>query len=265
MNKKRVQEQFGNKATAYAVSAIHASPLSLAQLVEVLNPQPAWRVLDLATGAGHTAHALAPHVRALVATDLTQAMVAKARSLALEKGLHNVWVAQADAEQLPLPAAHFDLVTCRLAAHHFTHVDRFLAEAARVLRPGGLLTLVDNVVPGSKLHGKKGRVQRAAGRYVNAFERLRDPSHQQALSIHGWRDAFYAAGFTIQYEEVTRKPLDFHDWVLRMDVSPADTVRLRAMLKQAPREVLEFLTPLFRGDKIEFYLSEALIVGKTGD
>lgn len=265
MNKKQVQQQFENKASAYTTSVVHAQGASLARLVETVSPRPEWVVLDVATAAGHTAHTLAPHVHAVVATDLTHAMAAQAGALAREKGLANVRAAQADAERLPFPAAYFDLVTCRIAAHHFPDIDRFLAEAVRVLRPGGLLCLVDNIVPGSKLRGKKGRVQRQAGRYVNAFERLRDPSHRRCLSIHGWRDAFYAAGFTIHHEEILAKEMDFHSWAARMDVSPADTVRLHAMLRQAPREVLEFLTPVFQGDKITFTLSEALIVGKIRD
>lgn len=265
MEKKRVQQQFGDKAAAYTTSAVHASRASLDRLVEVVNPRPEWQMLDIATGAGHTAHAFAPYVLRVVATDITLPMAVQARTVARDKKLANVLVAQADAELLPWEADLFDLVTCRMAAHHFPQIPRFMAEVARVLRPGGLLVVVDNLVPGSKLRGKKGRVQREAGRYVNAFERLRDPSHQQCLSIHDWRDAFFAAGFVIEHEEVVRKGLDFHDWAARMKVAPSDSIRLQAMLRQAPREVLEFLTPVFQGDRIEFYLSEALIVGKTVD
>ena len=262
MSKKRVRQQFGDKAAAYATSTVHARGRSLARLLELTAPSPDWHVLDVATGAGHTAHLFAPHVRRVTATDLTPSMLRQTRTLARQKDLPGVSVVQADAEEFPFAADRFHLVTCRVAAHHFPHIDRFMAETARVLRPGGLLALVDNVVPGSKLRGKKGRIPRQAGRYVNAFEKLRDPSHYRCLSIHGWRDAFYAAGFTIHHEEILPMALDFHAWTARMNVRPADIVRLRAMLRQAPKEVLEFLTPVFRGDKITFTLSEAIILGK---
>ena len=55
--------------------------------------------------------------------------------------------ARADAEALPFPDCHFDLVTCRIAAHHFAGVPTFVAEVWRVLRKGGTLALVDNVAP----------------------------------------------------------------------------------------------------------------------
>jgi len=260
--KHRVQRQFGDKAAAYATSKVHADPASLARLVEVVRPAAAWTVLDVGTGAGHTAHTFAPHVRQVVASDLTPPMLAKTLELAGERGLNNVLATGADAEGLPFADDAFDLVTSRMAAHHFPHVDRFLAEAARVLRSGGVLLLVDNVVPGSRRRGRRARLQREAGRYLNAFDRLRDPSHQRCLSIYEWRESFYAAGFAVEHEEVTRKELDFDAWTARMRVAPADVTRLRAMLHHAPKEVLEFLTPVFRGDTIKFYLSEALFVGK---
>ena len=260
--REKVRRQFGDKAEAYAASALHATGASLGRLVELLQPQPSWRVLDVASGPGHTAHTLAPHVGWVVATDVTPPMLRKARALGREKGLGNVTLAAAAAELLPFAGGAFDLLTCRIAAHHFFDIARFLAEARRVLAPDGVLALVDNVVPGSKLRGRKGRVQREAGEYVNAFEKLRDPSHVRCLSIYGWRDAFYKAGFAIEHEELAPKEIAFSDWVARMAVAPDDVTRLRAMLVQAPREALEFLIPVFEGDTIKFRLSELFLIGK---
>lgn len=257
-----VQAQFGDKADAYATSAIHADPAHLVRLLELLQPQPGWRVLDVATGAGHTAHALAPHVASVVAADLTPPMAAKARSLAREKGLANVSALAADAGALPFAAAAFDLVTVRLAPHHFPDVARFLVEARRVLPSGGHLAVVDNVVPGSLLGGKKARLQNEAGRYINAFERLRDPSHVLCLSIYEWRRAFHEAGLTVEHEETDWKWLDFGSWAARMGVTEPTLTRLRVLLLRAPNAVLEFLTPENRGDTIRFRLSEALFIAR---
>lgn len=261
--KQRVRQQYGDKGEAYATSAVHAQGSSLERLVELTRPEPQWRVLDVATGAGHTAHTFAPHVAHVVASDLTAGMLVKAGELAQKRGLSNMSLAVADAEGLPFGPEAFDLVTCRLAPHHFPDIDRFMTEARRVLRPGGLLAVVDNVVPGGRLRGKKGRLQREAGRYVNAFEKLRDPSHNRCLSMVEWREAFYNAGFVLLHEESEAKELDFGDYVARMKVAPDDVVRLKAMLVQAPKEVLDFLTPLFAGDTIKFCLAEALFIGRV--
>jgi ubiquinone/menaquinone biosynthesis C-methylase UbiE len=259
-NRSQVQAQFGDKADAYATSAVHASGESLRRLVALVQPETPWRVLDVATGAGHTAHAIAPHVAAVVATDVTAPMLAKARALAAEKGLANVTVAVVDAEVLPFAAGSFDLATCRLAAHHFPDIPQFLASAARLLQPGGRLAIVDNVVPGSLGRGRKARLQQEAGRYINALERLRDPSHARCLSLYEWRHAVLEAGFVREHEELDWKWLAFGPWAARMGVVEPALTRLRVMLTRAPGEVLEFLTPQILGDTIEFRLSEALFV-----
>lgn len=262
MSKKQVQQQFGASAAAYAASPVHARGASLARLVALTQPQPQWRVLDVATGAGHTAFAFAPRVAQVTAVDITPQMLQVARELAAEKRIENVSLATADAEDLPFADNSFQLVTCRIAPHHFDDVARFLREAARVLAVDGVLAVVDNVVPGSRLRGKKAKLQRQAGDYVNALEKLRDPGHGRCLSLIQWQDKFRIASLTLTHQELNKKTIDFDAWVGRMRVPPKDKIRLRAMLAQAPAEVADFLTPNFVGDRITFQLSEAILIGK---
>ncbi len=262
MSKEQVQAQFGANAAAYATSPVHAKGASLKRLVALVQPQAHWQVLDVATAAGHTAFAFAPHVAQVVATDITPEMLPVAAQLAAEKGVTNVVLETADAESLPYDDGQFDLVTCRIAAHHFPNIGRFMAESARVLRPGGILAVVDNIVPGSRLRGKKANLQRQAGDYVNAFEKLRDPSHGRCLSLDEWAEVFKTADFTLLHQEVAPKTIEFQDWAMRMQVSAEDLVRLRAMLVQAPTPVLQFLTPQFAADRITFHLAEAIVIGQ---
>ena len=84
------QSQFSESAERYATSPVHASGDSLQALVDAMEPQSAWRVLDIATGAGHTALAFAPHVSEVVATDLTPRMLEVAQRLAGERDLTNL-------------------------------------------------------------------------------------------------------------------------------------------------------------------------------
>jgi SAM-dependent methyltransferase len=159
---------------------------------------------------------------------------------------------------LPFGGA-FDLVTCRIAPHHFADIDRFLAEAARALRPGGLLAVVDNVVPGSRLRGKKADREREAGDYVNAFEKLRDPSHVRCLSFEAWMDALAAVGLVVGAAETIDKRLTFETWAARH--TPAMQTRLRAMLLQAPEMARAFLDPRVEG-VTTFRLREGVFVAR---
>src|SRR5215471_16945398 len=145
MTKSLSQAQFGQNAAEYLTSKPHAQGQSLERLVALAGPQPHWLVLDVATGAGHTAYAFAPHVARVWATDITDEMLHLVRGEIAKRRLANVRVAHAKAEALPFEDATFDLVTCRIAPHHFDSIAAFLDEARRVLKNGGTLALVDNV------------------------------------------------------------------------------------------------------------------------
>lgn len=262
MSKELVKSQFGAAAESYAVSRVHAQGASLGRMVELVQPQPDWQVLDVATGAGHTAFVFAPYVAEVVASDITPEMLATTARLAQERGLTNITVKEADAEELPFADATFDLVTCRIAPHHFGDVERFLRECERVLKPGGLLALVDNVVPGSTGDDAEAEEQRLAGNYINTFERLRDPSHQRCLSIDEWLQAFQAAGLTVIHHETQPKAIEFNDWARRLNMSEDQIPRLRSMLLQAPPAATAFLQPTLAGDDVHFLLGEALVIGE---
>src|SRR5215470_7131410 len=87
---ERVQSQFGAAATAYTTSAGHSDPFLLQRVIDLAQPRPEDIALDIATGAGHTAFALAPHVSEVVAYDITQQMLDETASNAGKRGLTNV-------------------------------------------------------------------------------------------------------------------------------------------------------------------------------
>jgi SAM-dependent methyltransferase len=211
-----------------------------------------WRVLDVATAAGHTAYAFAPHVAHVTATDITPEMIPVAAKLAAERGLTNVTLETADAEALPYADGTFDLVTCRIAPHHFPHIDKFVAESVRVLRPGGILAVVDNVVPNDDV----------ASTYINAFEKLRDPSHGRALSVDEWLAAFAAAGLTVFHHEVAPKSMEFTPWAERMGATPETIAELRRQLEEAPPTAAAFFQIYTTDQDLVFNLDEAIILGR---
>jgi ubiquinone/menaquinone biosynthesis C-methylase UbiE len=245
MSKELVQKQFGAHAEAYATSRVHAQGASLKRLVELIQPQADWQVLDVATAAGHTAYAFAPHVAHVTATDITPEMIPVAAKLAAERGLTNVTLETADAEALPYQDGSFDLVTCRIAPHHFPHIDQFISESVRVLRPGGILAVVDN-----------------ASAYINAFEKLRDPSHGRALSVDEWLAAFQAAGLTVFHHEIAPKSMEFTPWAERMGAMPETIAELRRLLVEAPDDAATFFQIYETDKELFFNLDEAILLGR---
>ena len=248
MDKRSVQEQFGAHARTYITSRPHAKGASLQRLVELVEPQPDWQALDIATAAGHTAFAFAPHVAHVLATDITPEMLTVAREQVAARGVDNVTVEHADAENLPYTDDRFDLLTCRIAPHHFPDIDQFLRESVRVLRPGGILAVVDNVVP-----------EGVAGDYVNAFEKLRDPSHGRCLSVQEWLEGYSQAGLQLTQQEILEKQMVFEDWAARHD--PAMQSYLRALLWHGPPETQAFLHPRSEEGRTLFHLQEGLFIG----
>src|SRR5690348_12869370 len=105
------QQNFGANAREYITSKPHAQGASLDRMVALAQPQRDWRAIDIATGAGHTAFAFAPHVATVWATDITAEMLAIVREQAAKRGLANVRTAFAKAEALPLEDGSLDLVT----------------------------------------------------------------------------------------------------------------------------------------------------------
>jgi ubiquinone/menaquinone biosynthesis C-methylase UbiE len=249
MSKTLAQEQFGKTAAHYLTSKPHALGKSLERLVTLTSPQKNWRVLDVATGGGHVAYAFAPHVARVWATDITQEMLDMVKGEAATRGLSNVRTTYAKAEALPFEDESFDLVTCRIAPHHFDSIPDFLTEVHRTLKIGALFALVDNVVPAGSV-----------GDYVNAFERLRDPSHLRAWTVDEWRNALDKAGLKTAHEEQIYKTMEFKSWAARYDTTMQ--ALLRAMLTEVTPEVKATLQPQGTGADLTFRLCEGLFISK---
>ncbi len=265
MTKSLVEQQFGPGAAAYGASEVHRAGESLQRIVEMAQPQAHWRVLDVATGAGHTAAAFAPFVAEVVASDITAEMLAETERLALEKGLTNLTTARAMADELAFPKGSFDLVTCRLAAHHFPDVPAFVAAARRVLKSGGRFAIVDNVTPdGSSLPGLSAGALADAGIVYNAFEKLRDPSHGRALAQAEWEEIVADVGFRVIAVEQLKKAMAFEPYVARMRCDALTRERLLALLT-TDGPLKTFLEPRESGGELMFTLREMLLVAEAAD
>lgn len=252
-HKSLVQHQFGRSAGDYATNDFHAVGESLAVLNELIAPQKDWRILDVATGAGHTGILFAPMVAEVVATDITDEMLAETLELAGQRKIANLTTAIADAESLPFDDQSFDMVTCRLAHHHFVQQQKAIEEFARVLKPGGIIGFTDNYTVEDP----------AAAEFYNRYEKIRDPSHFQVHSLGELEQLFANAGLVIKDSRQLTQEFEFHKWADRQRVTDSDKELLLDMLDEAP----ELLIPLFKPRKADgtayFSLAEVVLVAET--
>lgn len=230
-SKNLSQDRFGRFAQGYVDSQTHARGYDLNRLLELAQPQPDWLVLDIATGGGHTALKFAPHVAKVVATDITPKMLDAAEKFIIEKGISNVEFKPADAEDLPFENEAFDLITCRIAPHHFPDCARFIREAARVLKVGCQLLVQDQVLSEDP----------ATAQYMNDFERLRDPSHHRAFSGSQWVSMFEAAGLIVEHHEQFTKRHNLLNWVKMQGERPEILAALTQKVIDAPQGAAQWL------------------------
>jgi ubiquinone/menaquinone biosynthesis C-methylase UbiE len=245
--KEDIQASFGPVAANYARSAFHADPQRLEEVVELAQPRPEDLALDVATGTGNTALALAPHLRAVVGLDLTPEMLAQAGQVAQERRVANVAWVRADACRLPFGDAVFDIYAVRAAPHHFHDLDAALAEAFRVLRPGGRACFVDCSPP------------TAARNHLHAVEMVRDPSHVRSLTLEEWRGRLEAVGLVVDSARRRELDWDFEAWMGNMEVPREQVRQLADLVESARGSARDELRPQRRGGRLFHAYWHALI------
>ena len=187
-----------------------------------------WTV-DIGTGAGFTAFAMAEVSERVVASDITQPMLRQTKRIGGERGLGNVLLAQNAAESLPFASGSLDLITCRKAAHHFRDFEAALDEMQRTLRPGGSLVMADTVAPEDD----------ALAEWQNDVELRRDFSHVEDRKISVIRGMLADRGFEVAGWEDERVYLWFNDWVMRTKVPEDEVHALRREFQGALPEIKE--------------------------
>jgi len=235
-------------AASYLTSSVHSNPDALERMIEVVQPRGGV-VVDVATGAGHTAYTFAPHVDRVIATDITDAMLKLTRKTAEERAIANLDVVFALAEALPFRSVALTGVTCRMGSHHFDNVPRFVSECYRTVGSGGWMLIVDTI----------GDDDDEADAQVDHLERVRDPSHRRNFRPFEWKRFAEDAGFMVKHMERTTKPLEIEEWMERMRVPAQDREHLREVVANAKGKFAEYLMPESRNGKNYFHLHEMLM------
>ena len=225
---RSAKEQFDKQAAHYNTDWNAWSAETLKWLLENAAPRPTDTVLDVATGTGFTALAFAPSVRSVIGLDVSPGMLAEARQMAEKRGITNAVFQEGAAESLPFSDETFDIVTCRIAPHHFLDIQQFLHEAARVLKSGGRLVLVDTTVPDESPE---------AADWQNAVEARRDPSHVRNYRPSEWRQMTEAAGLTVLQSTSANGgiTIPLTDWIFKAGCTDEQAADVRQRFSKAPQ------------------------------
>jgi ubiquinone/menaquinone biosynthesis C-methylase UbiE len=185
-------ERFDNLASSYATSEVHTGSPTLNRLHALLPHVDA--VCDVASGAGHTGLGFVGIASCIVAVDPAPNMLAQCRSLAANRGVAMDTV-EAFAESIPLATASFDLVVCRLAAHHFSDLPKAMVEMTRLAKPGGHVAVID----------LEGDANLSLDSFNHAIEMLHDPTHRRSYTAKHWEGLFAANGLKVTACENRRR------------------------------------------------------------
>jgi SAM-dependent methyltransferase len=193
-----VTDVWSRRADAFRESPVHREGPDLDLLVEWCEPGEGVKVLDVATGGGHVARRLRAEGCTVITVDPAPGMRADV---------------VARAEDLPFADGSFDVVTCRIAAHHFEDIRAAVAEMARVSER--LFVIEDNVFRGEN---------------VEEAERLRDPTHIRCYSEDEWKAMVTDAGFEVEQVEYFPRRQSLDGWLARVDTPPQIAERIRELL-----------------------------------
>lgn len=174
------EDRFARTADLVAARQDERAAALAEEVSSFVLPRGDERAIDVGTGAGALALALAPLVREVVGVDRVPELLDRARERA--SAFANVRFVEGDAERLPFADGSFDLVVTLRTLHHVARPEVVLAELVRVTRPGGTLLVVDQIAPADPL----------AALAVDRFERARDPGHTRLLPEIDLRQLFEA-------------------------------------------------------------------------
>jgi ubiquinone/menaquinone biosynthesis C-methylase UbiE len=187
---------WSDRAQLYRESAAHREGEDLDLVVEWA--EGADTALDLATGGGHVARRLRKAGINVVTVDPAPGMEPDV----ISRG-----------EDLPFAAGSFDVVACRVAAHHFEDVEKAVFEMARVSRDR--VIVVDNLFLDEQ---------------AEEADRVRDPTHVRNYTEKEWRELFEFAGLRIEELRRLPKQIEVEPWLERAGTPRQDADRVRELL-----------------------------------
>jgi ubiquinone/menaquinone biosynthesis C-methylase UbiE len=223
--------QFGSTAAHYLASSVHATGADLDRIAHLVRNSQVSSALDLGCGAGHASFALARGgARRVVAYDLAAQMLEVVTAEAAARGHGQIETCAGPAERMAFEDATFDVVVTRYSAHHWLDVRRAIHEAARVLKPGGVLVVIDVLAPENPLMDT----------VLQTVEILRDLSHVRNYRESEWRALFESADYCEPTVHRWKLPMEFNSWVARIGTSRSRIDALQVVFDELPSEAREY-------------------------
>ncbi len=225
------REQFGRQSHRYGKGHILEETQDIEAALPALGLPVAAKVLDVATGGGHTGIFFARLGHTVTVSDIAQPMLDRAVNLGRKLGV-TLSSQLHPAERMPYPDASFDLVTCRVAPHHFSAPQDFVAESARVLKPGAFFLLIDGTVADDEPEAEQ---------WLHQIEILRDPSHHRLVTPKHWASMGQDVGLEIVSSEIYPKEQPDLEWYFEAaDTPPENRSRVRSLIDSASPAIRRF-------------------------
>ena len=248
-----IHREFSKQASSFGDKGLTLSNQDILDWsVNLLPLDEEFQSLDVAAGTGHLSRAIAPHVKGVIAIDITPKMLAYAREETARSKLTNISIEAGEAENLPHKSDCFDLVASRLAIHHFEQPTIQLREMVRVCKPDHRVAVIDLIAPANN----------SLAETYNRLERLRDPSHTLALSKKQMTRLLSDAGIVVETIEVRDIEVDFQRWVQMTGTKPETVGILKeALSKEVSGGSKTGMRPFMKNGDLKFLQTWSVFVG----
>ncbi len=218
------QKAFSDQSQGFSSDGdTYADAEELAWMLADLPLSPDAQALDIASGTGEFARALAPNVASVIGLDATDAMMEQGKKFIEEAGIENIRFQKGVVQDMPFEDESFDIVSSRYAFHHFADPRPVISEMVRVCKTGGHIIIVDIIVP-----------DESTATESNYYEWLCDPSHTRVLHPGEFETYFRLFGLDLLSARTRVLENEFIGW---MDFSLTEKDNREEILRAARSEL----------------------------
>lgn len=225
-----MSEDFDHSAKNYLISSDHKTGEDLEYVRSYFKNETFGYHLDIATAAGHFTKGFN--------SDLIFGLDMSINMLKTASETYNIIPVEGQSESLPFKNNSFDIVTCRIAMHHFTKPEKFFRETSRVLKNMGVFVLIDSIV-----HEEDA--------YLNEIEYFRDNSHIRSYITSEVLE--FNSGMRLVHFNLFDKKHNFYEWGKRLGADSNKMKQLEQRFLELPDKIKGILKLEIIGGRVESY------------